>query len=120
MRLPILFQRLEGAAITVASLYAYQHWGGNWLLFIPLWLAVDLSMVGYLAGPKLGAYTYNVGHTLVAPLVLLSLGALMDNSTLELLSAVWFSHIGIDRALGYGLKDTSGFNHTHLGTIGKR
>ena len=28
------------------------------------------------------------------------------------------AHIGIDRALGYGLKLPSGFKHTHLGVIG--
>jgi hypothetical protein len=29
------------------------------------------------------------------------------------------AHIGIDRALGYGLKYSAGFGFTHLGRIGK-
>jgi hypothetical protein len=29
------------------------------------------------------------------------------------------AHIGIDRALGYGLKYAEGFGFTHLGRIGK-
>jgi hypothetical protein len=29
------------------------------------------------------------------------------------------AHIGIDRALGYGLKYSTGFGFTHLGRIGK-
>src|SRR3954470_22529461 len=33
---------------------------------------------------------------------------------------IWFAHIGLDRALGYGLKYDDSFQHTHLGWIGKR
>ena len=29
-------------------------------------------------------------------------------------------HVGLDRALGYGLKYPSGFGDTHLGAIGRR
>jgi hypothetical protein len=119
MKLPVLFQRLEGIAITVGALYLYGYWEGNWLLFVPIWLAIDVSMAGYLAGPKIGAYVYNIGHTLVVPILLLAIGTICDNAALGLLSMIWFTHIGIDRALGYGLKETSDFKHTHLGTIGK-
>jgi hypothetical protein len=34
------------------------------------------------------------------------------------LALIWLAHIGIDRALGYGLKYASGFGFTHLGRIG--
>jgi hypothetical protein len=30
------------------------------------------------------------------------------------------AHIGLDRALGYGLKHESGFSDTHLGRIGRK
>jgi hypothetical protein len=33
---------------------------------------------------------------------------------------IWIAHIGIDRALGYGLKYATGFGDTHLGRIGRR
>jgi hypothetical protein len=33
---------------------------------------------------------------------------------------IWFAHIGMDRLLGYGLKEDTGFRHTHLGLIGKQ
>ena len=36
------------------------------------------------------------------------------------IAMVWLAHIGIDRALGYGLKYSAGFNFTHLGRIGRR
>ncbi len=32
---------------------------------------------------------------------------------------IWMAHIGIDRALGYGLKYSLGFGFTHLGRIGR-
>jgi hypothetical protein len=35
------------------------------------------------------------------------------------LAMIWLAHIGIDRALGYGLKYQAGFAFTHLGRIGK-
>ena len=31
---------------------------------------------------------------------------------------IWIAHIGLDRALGYGLKYATGFGDTHLGHIG--
>ena len=42
------------------------------------------------------------------------------NSPLTLsIAMIWLAHIGIDRALGYGLKYSAGFGFTHLGRIGK-
>jgi Domain of unknown function (DUF4260) len=35
------------------------------------------------------------------------------------IAMIWLAPIGIDRALGYGLKYASGFGVTHLGRIGK-
>ncbi len=31
------------------------------------------------------------------------------------IAMIWLAHIGIDRALGYGLKYNAGFHCTHLG-----
>jgi hypothetical protein len=35
------------------------------------------------------------------------------------IAMIWMAHIGIDRALGLGLKYDVGFSFTHLGRIGK-
>jgi hypothetical protein len=32
---------------------------------------------------------------------------------------IWAAHVGIDRALGFGLKYASAFGDTHLGRIGR-
>jgi hypothetical protein len=55
--------RLEGAAAfaTVAALYL--HAGFSWPLFALLFLAPDLSMLGYLISARTGAAVYNVAHT---------------------------------------------------------
>jgi len=46
--------RGEGAAALLASVLAYHALGGGWLLFAVLFLAPDLSMLGYLVNPRLG------------------------------------------------------------------
>jgi hypothetical protein len=35
------------------------------------------------------------------------------------IAMIWMAHIGIDRALGYGLKYSAGFGFTHMGRIGQ-
>ena len=114
-----LILRAEQVALFLAGVIAYLGLGGNWLLALPLLLAIDLSMVGYLAGPRLGAITYNVGHNLVVALLALGVGWWTSTSWLQLLAAIWVAHIGMDRSLGYGLKLPTDFRDTHLGRIGR-
>jgi hypothetical protein len=111
--------RAEQVAILLAGVVAYLALGGSWLLLLPLLLAVDLSMVGYLAGPRLGAITYNAAHNLVVALAALGVGWLANVGWLQLLAVLWVAHIGMDRSLGYGLKLPSDFRDTHLGRIGR-
>ena len=72
-------------------------------------------MLGYLAGPRAGAVAYDLVHTYVAPVLLgggrCDLETPTRRSTLAL---IWLTHIGVDRAVGYGLKYPSGFKDTHL------
>ena len=112
--------RAEGAALAVAAIVGYAHLGAGWWLFAALILAPDLSMLGYLAGPRIGAVTYNVAHTTVLPLALGVAGALFAWPTGVAVALIWLAHVGIDRMLGYGLKHPDGFGHTHLGPIGRR
>lgn len=105
---------LEGAAVVAVSLLAY-HWiAGSWLLFAILFLTPDLSMIGYLANPRLGATTYNAVHTYVAPLILAAFGYAANHPTIFSIALIWTAHIGLDRMLGYGLKYASRFKDTHL------
>ncbi len=61
--------RAEGAAVLVAGGIVYDQLGGNWFLFIPLLLLPDLAAIGYLAGLRVGAFTYNLVHNWVVGLV---------------------------------------------------
>lgn len=111
---PLVILRLEGLALLIAGTLAYRALGGGWFAFFGLLLVPDLSLLGYLAGPRVGAVVYNLGHTLLAP-ALLAIASLATGWTPGLsLALIWVAHIGMDRASGYGLKYTSGFHDTHL------
>ena len=111
--------RIEGLVIFSATLAAYQFVGGNWWLFAALILAPDLSMLAAFAGSKVGARAYNLAHTYTVPAVLGALALLAGATWLLPVAIIWTAHIGLDRALGYGLKYPGYDHHTHLGLIGK-
>lgn len=118
MTRPTLLLRLEGLAALVAAVWGYALLGASWGWFAALLLAPDLSAVGYLRGPRVGAAVYNVAHTYAAP-ALLALASHLAGWAFGLpVALVWVAHIGVDRALGYGLKLPDGFHQTHLGPIG--
>ncbi len=71
-------------------------------------------------GPGLGAIVYNAAHSYMAPMVLMVTGFAMASPLSLSIAMIWLAHIGIDRALGFGLKYSAGFGFTHLGRIGKR
>ena len=87
---------------------------------IPLLLLPDLSAVGYLRGPRLGAFTYNLVHNWA-----LGLGGarrsacVADIAPVAIAGAILVAHVGMDRAVGYGLKLSTSFQDTHLGRIGR-
>ena len=111
--------RLEGLTLFAGMTLLYALWGGPWWLYAVLFLAPDLSFLGYLAGPRIGAIIYNAAHSYVAPMALMTAGFGFTPPLLISLAMIWLAHIGIDRALGYGLKYSAGFGFTHLGRIGK-
>ena len=111
--------RIEGAAGFVAGLALYGWLGGSWLLLIPLLLLPDVSAVGYLRSPRVGAFTYNVVHNWAFGLGLLGIGLLWSSPPIAIAGAIFVAHVGMDRAVGYGLKLATSFQDTHLGRIGR-
>jgi len=111
---PRHFLRVEGLAVLAGALGVYFGLGGPLWLLAVLALAPDLSMLGYLAGPKRGSLAYNVAHTYAVPLAIGGVGYWVDSRLALLVVAVWVGHIGADRLFGYGLKFESGFEETHL------
>lgn len=114
-----LILRAEQVAIFLTGVTLWLANGGAPLLLIPALLVPDLSMVGYLRGPRIGAITYNAVHHLVLALALLGLGWWLSTGWLILAGAAVLAHVGMDRALGYGLKLPTDFRDTHLGRIGR-
>jgi hypothetical protein len=115
----ITFLRIEGLVALVAAVTAYWFLGGNWWLFAILLLAPDLSFFGYSAGQKIGGTIYNLAHTYTVPAVIGAIGWFGGVPLLVEIALIWLAHIGMDRALGYGLKYPEVAQHTHLGLIGK-
>jgi len=115
---PRALLRLEGAALGLGAVALYAAGGHSWLAFAALFLAPDLSVAAYLAGPRVGATVYNALHWTAPALALAAFGWALPSSGAFAVALIWLAHIGLDRALGYGLKYGSGFRDTHLGRLG--
>jgi Domain of unknown function (DUF4260) len=111
--------RLEGLTLFAGMTLLYAVWGGSWWIYAILFLVPDISFAAYLAGPRVGAVVYNAAHSYMAPMALMVTGFAMTQPLILSIAMIWLAHIGIDRALGYGLKYSRGFSFTHLGRIGK-
>lgn len=112
--------RLEALAVSIAGLLVWAGMDGGWARFALLFLVPDITLVGYLWGPRVGAACYNAAHSYALPMLICVAGGMLDHRVLLLTGALWMTHIGVDRALGYGLKYASGFRDTHLGQLGRR
>ena len=111
--------RLEGLCVLIAASVAYAKFGLGWGTFALFFLTPDISFFGYLAGPKVGAVSYNLAHSYIGAVTCLAAGIVVPAPTILCIGLIWCAHIGFDRALGYGLKYPDGFGFTHLGRIGR-
>jgi len=108
----------EALAILATATFVYFHAGYSWQMFAVLFLVPDVSMIGYLAGPRLGALAYNLGHAYIGPAALAVYGLSANMPLATPIALIWFAHVGFDRMLGFGLKYGDAFTHTHLGHVG--
>lgn len=111
---PAVLLRIEDALLLIVTCALYHHLHASWILFAVLFLAPDLSMLGYLARPRIGSTCYNLGHWLALPLALLAFGVLAAHPLASAIALIWLAHIFFDRLLGYGLKYPTAFKETHL------
>ena len=95
---------MEGLVVLAASIAAYNALGASWILFALLLLVPDLGLLGYLAGPRIGAVAYNGVHIYLAPGVFGLAALVTSRAELWPLCVIWTAHIGMDRMLGFGLK----------------
>jgi hypothetical protein len=111
---PGILLRIEGCLVLALSILLYWQMHFGWLLFAILILVPDISMIGYLGGVKIGASVYNLVHTLAGPLLLIGFSLFTARISLLPYGLIWTAHIGMDRALGFGLKYPTNFKDTHL------
>jgi hypothetical protein len=111
--------RAEGLATFTTGLAGFLFLGLPWWAFLLLLIAPDLSMVGYLRGPRAGAFVYNVAHDLATGVAVAGVGLAIGSVAVAAAGAILVAHSGMDRMAGYGLKLPSSFKDTHLGRIGR-
>jgi hypothetical protein len=112
--------RIEEALLTLLALFLFLSYGFDWWLFVALLLAPDLALFGYLLGPRAGAFAYNLAHHKGLAVALFVIGSYMAIPSLQIAGLIILAHSSLDRMIGYGLKYTDSFHHTHLGWIGRR
>jgi Domain of unknown function (DUF4260) len=113
-RLPLVLLRLEGLVLFGAALALYVREDFSILALVVLFLAPDLAFLGLAAGPRVGAVAYDSVHTYVGPILLASVSAIVEWDAGVMLGLIWLAHIGLDRALGYGLRYPDAFGESHL------
>jgi hypothetical protein len=111
--------KLEELAMFFASIYALHYLQVSWWWYLIVFVGPDISMIGYLAGNKVGAACYNLFHHKGIAIAILMTGIFLSNWNLEVIGLVLFGHSSLDRFAGYGLKYNEGFKFTNLGKIGK-
>ena len=114
---PAMLLRVEYLALLALVLAIYWDRGESWLLFAVLFLVPDLSFAVAIAGPEPGIISYNLAHTAIGPVVLATIGIFADWNVGIALGLIWFAHLALDRAIGYGLKYSLDKGDAHLGRI---
>jgi hypothetical protein len=111
--------KLEELLMFGLALHLFSGLDYGWGWYALLFFAPDLSMIGYLANPRLGAWTYNLIHHKGLAVALYVLGSLLFVPWLMFAGTLLFGHSSFDRVFGYGLKYPDSFHATHLGKIGR-
>jgi hypothetical protein len=117
LSLPRVLLSIEGAALFAAALALYVMRGYNGWMFALFLLWPDLSAFGYLINTRTGAAIYNVAHTYALPIALGIVSLIAGWALGMQVALIWLAHIGMDRAVGYGLKYPTAFKDTHLGRV---
>lgn len=110
--------RIEEFALAILAFFLFLSLPYRWWWFLILLLTPDLSMLGYVVNPRIGAFVYDAVHHKAVAVLLFVLGGLIGFPWLQAAGLILLAHSSLDRVLGYGLKYDDSFQHTHLGLIG--
>ncbi len=111
--------KLEELFMFALTIFLFSKLDFAWWWYPVLLLTPDISMIGYLVSPQIGAGTYNFIHHKALGISIFVLGIILANQLIQFAGLILFGHSSMDRILGYGLKHSDSFQHTHLGMIGK-
>ena len=114
-----LLIQLEEFGMFLLGIFLFSQLSFVWWWFPALLLTPDVSMIGYAAGNKTGAITYNLFHHKAVAVIVYISGFYFKQEVWMLAGTILFAHSCMDRMFGYGLKTFTGFKTTHLGEIGK-
>jgi hypothetical protein len=112
--------KIEELFLFGLSIFLFGQLKFAWWIYPALFLVPDISIVGYLAGPRLGAVLYNFIHHKALSISLYMVGYFLNSPGLMLTGLILLGHSSLDRVLGFGLKNSSSFQDTHLGVIGNQ
>ena len=111
--------KIEELAEMLLAVFVFAHLPYAWWVLPAAFLLPDLSMLGYLAGPQVGAASYNLLHHKATAIAVGLAGWVLGLPLVVLAGTILLFHSAFDRMLGYGLKYPTGFQDTHLGRVGK-
>ena len=111
--------KTEELALLLLGIFLVEAGNYSWKWFAICFFLPDISMLGYIAGNRVGAVLYNIFHYRFLAVILYLVGIIVENNWLSFVGLIMFCHIAFDRMLGYGLKYKTDFKDTHLGKIGK-
>jgi hypothetical protein len=114
-----LILKIEEAAMAAAALYflSLHTLGLSPWIWVLLFFAPDVSMLGYVFGNKAGAISYNIFHHKGIALIIAFAGYFLNIESMLAVGILLFAHSSFDRVWGYGLKYFEGFKQTHLGVL---
>ena len=111
--------RLEELGMLAIAIVGMSWLGLPWWAYLIMLLGPDVSMLGYLAGNRIGAFSYNFFHHKGVAVLIFLAGLYGAVPWVQAAGIILFGHSSWDRVMGYGLKYETGFGFTHLGPIGK-
>ena len=111
--------KLEELLMLGLALFLFSKLDYGWGWYALLFLTPDLSMIGYVMNPRVGAWTYNLIHHKGLAVTLYILGYLLTTPWMMFAGTILLGHSSFDRIFGYGLKHEDAFQNAHLGMIGR-
>ena len=95
--------KIEELAQLLLSIYLFSFLPFAWWVFPVVLLVPDMSLLGLLAGKRIGTITYNLIHHKAVGLGAYMIGSLLGIPLLSFVGILLFGHSSFDRMVGLQL-----------------